>query len=133
MAAARPIHSGMVGIERRNSMKRWMIVSVVPPTIPETPPMAMPSTRPGKSDESLIAEAISGRDGWKMPPEGEGTPLTAEEIKAVAAWIEQGAVGPADEGASVFPAFESPLPVSHGATSHDEAAAHHFEAESDDD
>ena len=30
-AALSPIHSGMVGIERRNSINRWMITSAVPP------------------------------------------------------------------------------------------------------
>ena len=56
-----------------------------------------PAVEPGKSDESLLVEAISGREGWKMPPEGEGTALSTEEIKAVETWIEQGAVAPADE------------------------------------
>jgi hypothetical protein len=56
-----------------------------------------PAVEPGKSAESLLVDAITGRDGWKMPPEGEGTPLSAEEIKAVEGWITQGAVAPADE------------------------------------
>ena len=30
-AAASPIHSGMVGIEIRNSISRWMNVSMAPP------------------------------------------------------------------------------------------------------
>jgi hypothetical protein len=30
-AAARPIHKGMVGIERRISITRWMTVSAMPP------------------------------------------------------------------------------------------------------
>ena len=37
-AAARPIHSGMVGIERRISMMRWITVSTQPPCRPEMPP-----------------------------------------------------------------------------------------------
>src|SRR3954469_24176557 len=39
-----------------------------------------PAVEPGRSAESLLTDAITGRDGWKMPPEGEGTPLSAEEI-----------------------------------------------------
>ena len=34
----------------------------------------------GKSEESLIVEAITGRDGWRMPPEGDGTALSEQEI-----------------------------------------------------
>ncbi|MCX8100018.1 MAG: hypothetical protein N3D77_02125 [Geminicoccaceae bacterium] len=30
-AAARPIHKGMVGTERRISMSRWITVSTTPP------------------------------------------------------------------------------------------------------
>jgi hypothetical protein len=40
----------------------------------------------------LIAEVEAGE---RMPPEGEGTPLSAEEIGLVRAWIDQGANWPA--------------------------------------
>jgi hypothetical protein len=56
-----------------------------------------PAVEPGKSTESLLVDAVTGRDGWKMPPKGEGAPLSAEEVKAIERWIEQGAVAPADE------------------------------------
>src|SRR5439155_6949354 len=42
-----------------------------------------PAIEPGKSGESLIVEAISGSEGWRMPPEGEGEPLSAAEIAGV--------------------------------------------------
>jgi len=51
----------------------------------------------GKSDESLLVRYISGADpDIIMPPEGEGDPLTKEQIDLVRAWIDQGAVWPAD-------------------------------------
>src|SRR5579872_4988474 len=51
---------------------------------------------PGKSDESLLIEAVTGADGVaKMPPEGE--PLTAEEIAKLRAWIDQGAKAPEEK------------------------------------
>ena len=53
--------------------------------------------RAGESDESLIIDAVTGRDGWRMPPESEGSPLSADEIAAIKAWIDQGAKSPADE------------------------------------
>src|SRR4051794_16159715 len=39
-----------------------------------------PAIEPGTSSESLLIEAVSGADGWRMPPKGEGEPLSAEEI-----------------------------------------------------
>ena len=41
-AAAMAIHNGSVGIERINSMKRWMASSIPPPKKPEMPPMIKP-------------------------------------------------------------------------------------------
>jgi hypothetical protein len=41
-AAASAIHNGSVGIERMNSMKRWMTSSTVPPKNPDMPPMIRP-------------------------------------------------------------------------------------------
>ncbi len=52
---------------------------------------------PGSSDESLIIDAVTGADGWRMPPESEGSPLSVEEIARIKAWIDQGARSPADE------------------------------------
>jgi hypothetical protein len=56
-----------------------------------------PALVPGDTDESLIVDAITGRDGWRMPPESEAPALSAGEIAKIAAWIEQGAKAPADE------------------------------------
>jgi hypothetical protein len=56
-----------------------------------------PVITPGNSEESLLTEAISGREGWKMPPEGEGTPLSPQEIASVRGWIDGGAKSPGDE------------------------------------
>ncbi|MCH7728925.1 MAG: DUF1549 domain-containing protein, partial [Planctomycetes bacterium] len=52
---------------------------------------------PGRANESLLIEAVTGRAGFRMPPEGEGTPLSDEQIQLVARWIDQGAKGPATE------------------------------------
>ena len=56
-----------------------------------------PAVVPRQSDESLIVDAVTGRDGWRMPPDKEGSPLSADEIAKLAAWIDQGARAPADE------------------------------------
>jgi hypothetical protein len=56
-----------------------------------------PAFVPGNSDESLIIEAVTGESGWRMPPESEGSPLSAGEIAALTAWIDQGAKAPADD------------------------------------
>lgn len=51
---------------------------------------------PGKSDQSLLIDAVTGAEGVKkMPPEGE--PLTAEQIAALRAWIDQGAKAPVEK------------------------------------
>ena len=39
-----------------------------------------PAVEPGSSDESLIVDAVTGREGWRMPPESEGSPLSPDEI-----------------------------------------------------
>jgi Protein of unknown function (DUF1549)/Protein of unknown function (DUF1553)/Planctomycete cytochrome C len=52
---------------------------------------------PGSSAESLIVDAVTGSDGWQMPPENEGSPLSADEIARLKAWIDQGAKSPPDE------------------------------------
>jgi mono/diheme cytochrome c family protein len=71
-----------------------------------------PAIAEGKSDESLITDAITGREGWQMPPEGEGSRLSAHEIATVRAWIDQGASAPAEERPQKDPrkhwAFRSP-------------------------
>ncbi len=57
-------------------------------------------------------DAITGRDGWRMPPESEGLPLSTTEIAQLEAWIDQGARSPADEAPQSDPrahwAFQAP-------------------------
>jgi hypothetical protein len=56
-----------------------------------------PAIEPGASGDSLIIDAVTGNDGWRMPPESEGGPLAADEIAKIKAWIDQGAKSPPDE------------------------------------
>lgn len=52
---------------------------------------------PGKSQNSLLIEAVLGEDRPRMPPEGEGAALTAQQIQLLKNWIDQGAKGPETE------------------------------------
>jgi hypothetical protein len=56
-----------------------------------------PAFEPGQSGESLIVDAVTGRDGWRMPPESEGARLSDQDIAKLKAWIDQGGKAPADE------------------------------------
>ncbi len=58
---------------------------------------------PGKPDESRLCEMLTGESGIQMPPEGDGTPLNAEELDLVKRWILQGAKGPEDEQPQIDP------------------------------
>jgi hypothetical protein len=51
---------------------------------------------PGKSSESRLVRVIAGIDEeyGRMPPDEKGSPLSAEEIGLVRAWIDQGAKWP---------------------------------------
>ncbi|MBC8289559.1 MAG: DUF1549 domain-containing protein, partial [Planctomycetes bacterium] len=51
----------------------------------------------GNSTDSLLIQAVKGTAGFVMPPEGEGTPLTGEEIAVLSKWIDEGAKSPTDE------------------------------------
>jgi hypothetical protein len=56
-----------------------------------------PAIEPGKSGESLLIDRVTGADGWdRMPPESEGKPLSAGEVAALRAWIDQGAIALAE-------------------------------------
>lgn len=60
--------------------------------------------KPGHSHESELYHRLAGTgDGDKMPPEGEGTPLTKEELALVETWIKQGAVWPEVAGQNQTP------------------------------
>lgn len=51
--------------------------------------------KPGSSQKSELYHRIAGTgDGDKMPPEGEGTPLSPEERALIKRWIDQGAQWP---------------------------------------
>ena len=55
-----------------------------------------PAVEPGHADESSLIERLKETDPVrKMPP--EGSPLSAEQIALVQAWINDGAKSPADE------------------------------------
>jgi mono/diheme cytochrome c family protein len=55
-----------------------------------------PAIVAGKSDESLLIDAVTGAEGVKkMPPEGE--PLTAGQIAKLRTWIDAGAKAPAEK------------------------------------
>ena len=56
-----------------------------------------PAIEPGSSEDSLVISAVTGSEGWRMPPESEGAPLSADEIALLKAWIDQGAKSPRDE------------------------------------
>jgi len=67
---------------------------------------------PGKPDDSLLVGAITGDAGFRMPPENEGTRLTADEVAKIKRWIAEGAKHPDDEQPAVDPKeYWSYLPV----------------------
>jgi len=52
----------------------------------------------GDPDASLLFERVSDPDpASRMPPEGEGVPLSAEQIALLSNWIKAGCPAPADE------------------------------------
>ena len=53
-----------------------------------------PAVVAGKSAESLLIDAVTGGEDWRMPPARKGEPLTAEEIARLKAWIDAGAQAP---------------------------------------
>ncbi|MBX9790581.1 MAG: DUF1553 domain-containing protein [Pirellulales bacterium] len=79
-----------------------------------------PAIEPHKPRESLLIRAVTGADGWRMPPEGE--PLSADEISRLARWIDAGAPAPHEESTATDPsqhwAFRPPVrpDLSEGST-----------------
>ncbi|MEX0700560.1 MAG: PSD1 and planctomycete cytochrome C domain-containing protein [Planctomycetales bacterium] len=73
-----------------------------------------PAFIPGDPAESLIVWKLTGENfESRMPPEGEGEALTAEQIALVKAWIAQGGKAPADEKPQTNPkdhwAYQKPV------------------------
>ena len=52
---------------------------------------------PGKPNESLLLQVITGEAGFQMPPANEGSPLTDEEQSLIRDWIASGASIPEQE------------------------------------
>jgi hypothetical protein len=69
------------------------------------------ANKPGESP--LLERVLSTEPAKRMPPPSEGEPLKAEQIALLKRWIEQGAVGPANEKAEEDPrkhwAFRKPV------------------------
>ena len=57
---------------------------------------AGPAIEPGNSRASYLMEMLTGDSGTRMPPESEGSPLTAEQIELFRKWIDEGAHAPAE-------------------------------------
>lgn len=53
-----------------------------------------PAIVPGKADESLLIEAVLGKDRSRMPPEKDGEALPPASVAQLKAWINQGAKAP---------------------------------------
>jgi hypothetical protein len=73
-----------------------------------------PAVVAGNSAGSVLVQRITGAGkSGRMPPASEGEPLTGQQIGRIRAWIDQGAVGPADEKPETDPkdhwAFRTPV------------------------
>ncbi|HUQ70242.1 MAG TPA: DUF1549 domain-containing protein, partial [Planctomycetaceae bacterium] len=65
------------------------------------------------AESRLLARVRSADPHERMPPEGEGEPLTPAQIELLATWIERGAAGPIAEKALAMPkehwAYQRPM------------------------
>lgn len=52
---------------------------------------------PGDASKSRLMELVARTGDLKMPPEGEGSPLTADELHLLRRWIDSGAVSSVKE------------------------------------
>ncbi len=88
-AAARPIHNGMVGNDCKNSITRWMTVSIQPPKYPETPPNRQPRKKlmatPTRPIDSDIRAPCRTRENMSLPrfsvPNRNSTPGSSTPMK----------------------------------------------------
>ena len=57
-----------------------------------------PTIEPGRSDESILIERVTAgaKSSDRMPPPSEGVALGEREVGILRAWIDQGAVAPAE-------------------------------------
>jgi mono/diheme cytochrome c family protein len=62
-----------------------------------------PAITAGKPDDSDLLSYVRSDSDFRMPPAGEGTPLTSEEIDILTRWIARGAKAPADEKPLIDP------------------------------
>jgi hypothetical protein len=73
-----------------------------------------PAVVPKKPAESLLLKHVRADDGHElMPPRSDGEPLSARQIETIIAWIEGGAIAPANETPETDPkehwAFRAPV------------------------
>jgi hypothetical protein len=72
-----------------------------------------PVIEPGKSGESRLVDLIAEDGEGRMPPPGDGEALSAEQIRLLKTWIDQGAVAPPDDAPEPDPrdhwAFRAPV------------------------
>ena len=71
-----------------------------------------PAIVAGKSAESRLFERVRAQGKKRMPPEDEGPPLSAGELKVLQAWIDAGAKANAARTASSARVELGPLPES---------------------
>ncbi|MBM3835151.1 MAG: DUF1553 domain-containing protein [Verrucomicrobia bacterium] len=63
-----------------------------------------PAIRPGAPSQSLIIKRVTATNlDERMPPEHEGEPFTAAQVKLLSDWIAAGALAPADEKGEADP------------------------------
>ncbi len=55
-----------------------------------------PAIEPGNAGASYLIEMLTGDSGTRMPPESEGSALSAEQIELFKRWIDEGAHAPAE-------------------------------------
>jgi len=82
-----------------------------------------PAIVPGNAADSELIQRVASSDvDSRMPPEGQGEPLTPAQISLLMAWIDEGATAPADEEITLDPrlhwAYQMPIqmPQAQGAS-----------------